>query len=84
MYARDFLCVERRDADRQLNQFVEIVRNQFVLDVAEVTFYGMLCHRVVSSDDKGRAFQEEKQTHRFKCGNRGFRQTAVQIIDEDY
>src|SRR5208282_688158 len=78
-----FLRTQGRDTDRHLDELVEIVDGEFVGYVREVAPDRIFDHCVVRRNYKSRILQEQDQADRLKRGDRGFRQTTVEIIDQD-
>jgi hypothetical protein len=63
---------QRRDTDRHLDQFVEVVGNQeVVFDPFEMPPHRVFDHVVVGRDHEGGVLQEEKEANGFQGGDRG-------------
>jgi len=74
------------EADGHLGELVEVVRDQVVVEIdveVEVGPNRVPDHAVVRGDHEGRPVEEQEETDGFERGDRGRRQAAVKIVDED-
>ena len=78
----DLLRPQRRHPDRDLDELVEVVRDQVIVRIVEVLAHRVLDHLVVGGDHEGGSFKEQEETDRLKCRYRGLRKAAVQVVDE--
>ncbi len=80
----DLVDPEGRDAERNLDQLVEIADDEVIIEPCfpEMDADGLLDHLVVSRDDEGSPIHEEEQPHRLKRANHRRWQAAVQVVHE--
>src|SRR3546814_12872894 len=76
-----FLRPERRNANRNLDQFVEIISGKIVIHAVKMLADSMFDHVGIGRDHERRVLQEQEQPYRFEGGNGGWWQAPVDIAD---
>ena len=71
------------DSNRDLNQLIEVVRDECILYSLEVAADSVFDHRFVCGDDECCMWQKEQEPDCFKRRYRRFGQTTVQIVDQN-
>src|SRR3546814_20426706 len=78
----DLLRPERRNANRNLDQFVEIISGKIVIHAVKMLADSMFDHVGIGRDHERRVLQEQEQPYRFEGGNGGWWKAPVEIVDE--
>src|SRR3546814_17435171 len=77
-----FLRPERRNANRNLDQFVEIISGKIVIHAVKMLADSLFDHVGIGRDHERRVLQEQEQPYRFEGGNGGWWKDPVEIVDE--
>jgi hypothetical protein len=83
-----FLDAERRYAERDLNELLEVIPRVWQWagcqrKVGKMLSHSVFDHSLVGADDEGRLRDKEEEANRFERVDRGDRQAPVKVVDQD-